>query len=56
MPLPVPLAPDVTWSHGEGPEVQGPGESILLALAGRPVVLDELTGDGLATLRSRVAA
>jgi uncharacterized protein (TIGR03083 family) len=49
-------ATDVTWSHGEGPEVQGPGEAILLALAGRPVVLDELTGDGLATLRSRVAA
>jgi hypothetical protein len=49
-------ATDVTWTHGDGPEVQGPGEAILLALAGRPVALDELTGDGLASLRGRVAA
>lgn len=49
-------ATDVAWSHGEGPEVRGPGEAILLALTGRPVVLDELSGDGVATLRSRMAA
>lgn len=49
-------ATDVEWSHGEGPEVHGTGEAILLALTGRPVVLDELTGDGVATLRARIAA
>ena len=40
------VATDVDWSHGEGPEVRGTGEAILLAITGRPVVLDELTGDG----------
>jgi uncharacterized protein (TIGR03083 family) len=49
------LASDVDWSHGAGPEVRGTGEAILLALTGRPVVLDELTGDGVATLRARIA-
>jgi uncharacterized protein (TIGR03083 family) len=50
------VATDVGWSHGEGPEVRGTGEAILLAISGRPVVLDELTGDGTATLRERVVA
>ena len=50
------VATDVEWFHGEGPEVRGTGEAILLALTGRPVVLDELTGDGVATLRARIAA
>ena len=50
------LASDVDWSWGEGPEVKGPGEAILLALGGRPSVLGELGGDGVATLRERVAA
>jgi len=50
------VATDVDWSHGEGPEVRGTGEAILLALTGRPVVLEELTGDGVATLRARIAA
>jgi len=50
------VATDVDWSHGQGPEVQGTGEAILLALTGRPIVLDELTGEGVATLRGRVAA
>jgi hypothetical protein len=50
------VATDVDWSHGDGPEVRGPGEAILLALTGRTVVLDELTGEGVATLRSRMAA
>ena len=49
------IATDVDWSYGQGTEVHGTGEAILLALTGRPVVLDELTGDGVATLRSRVA-
>jgi uncharacterized protein (TIGR03083 family) len=50
------VADDVEWSHGDGPEVTGPGESLLLASSGRPVALDELRGDGLDTLRGRLAA
>jgi uncharacterized protein (TIGR03083 family) len=47
-------ATDVGWSHGAGPEVSGPGRSLLLAMAGRPSGLTELTGDGLGQLRSRM--
>jgi uncharacterized protein (TIGR03083 family) len=50
------VATDVNWSHGDGPEVRGTGEAILLASTGRPVVLPELDGDGVDTLRERVAA
>ncbi len=50
------VATDVDWSHGDGPEVRGPGEVILLALTGRPAVLDELVGEGVAKLRERLAA
>lgn len=45
---------DIDWSHGEGPEVCGPGEALLLALAGRRVGLDDLSGEGLKTLKARV--
>ena len=45
---------DVDWSSGDGQEVSGPGEALLMALAGRPRSLDELTGSGLPTLRARV--
>ena len=48
------LATDVDWTAGAGPEVTGPGEALLMAAAGRPCALDELTGDGLSTLRERV--
>ena len=47
-------ATDVDWSAGEGPEVSGPGEALLMAMSGRPQALDELAGPGLATLRRRV--
>jgi uncharacterized protein (TIGR03083 family) len=47
------IATDVDWSSGDGPEVRGRGEAILLALGGRPVVLDELEGEGVALLRRR---
>jgi uncharacterized protein (TIGR03083 family) len=50
------VATDVGWSHGDGPQVTGPGEAILLAASGRPAGLEDLSGDGVATLRSRVAA
>ena len=32
----------------------GPGEALLMAAAGRRSALDDLTGDGLSTLRERV--
>jgi uncharacterized protein (TIGR03083 family) len=49
------VAEDLDWSHGDGPEVRGTGEAILLAASGRPVALAELQGDGVALLRGRVA-
>ncbi|MEY2475721.1 MAG: hypothetical protein QOG87_1036 [Actinomycetota bacterium] len=50
------VATDVGWTHGDGPEVQGTGEAILLVASGRPVALDELQGEGVGTLRDRLAA
>jgi uncharacterized protein (TIGR03083 family) len=46
-------ATDTGWSHGAGPEVSGPMLPLLLAMAGRKGVLNELSGDGVATLRQR---
>lgn len=46
-------ATDTGWSHGSGPEVSGPMLPLLLAMAGRKGVLNELNGDGVATLRGR---
>ncbi|HEY5023343.1 MAG TPA: maleylpyruvate isomerase family mycothiol-dependent enzyme [Acidimicrobiales bacterium] len=47
-------ASDVDWSHGTGPDVNGPALSLLLAMTGRALGLDALTGDGVAVLRSRL--
>src|SRR5664279_3825951 len=44
------VATDVRWSHGDGPEVSGPGLSLLLAMTGRAAGLEELSGDGVALL------
>lgn len=49
-------ATDVDWTFGEGPEVSGPAEALILAASGRPVVLPELSGEGHAELSSRLAA
>jgi uncharacterized protein (TIGR03083 family) len=46
-------ATDTDWSHGDGPEVSGPIVSLVLAMTGRTRALDDLSGDGVATLRSR---
>ena len=48
------VASDVPWSSGQGPEVTGPGEALLMTVAGRPRALGDLRGDGLPTLRERV--
>jgi len=47
-------ATDLDWKHGEGAEVSGPAEAILMALAGRPDALKDLSGPGLETLRARI--
>lgn len=46
-------ATDAGWSHGSGPAVEGRAMSLLLATTGRKVPLDDLTGPGVDTLRSR---
>lgn len=47
-------ATDIDWNSGtEGQLVRGPSEALILALSGRDVGLDDLEGDGVATLRSR---
>ncbi len=48
------VATDIDWTAGAGPEVTGAGEALLMAVAGRPQALGELSGDGLPTLRRRV--
>jgi uncharacterized protein (TIGR03083 family) len=48
-------ASDLDWSHGDGPLVRGPARSLLAVLCDRPAPLDDLTGDGVAVLRSRLS-
>ena len=48
-------ADDIDWAHGSGPTVSGSAEALLLAITGRPTALDHLSGDGVPTLRSRLA-
>lgn len=49
-------ASDIGWTAGDGPTVQGPGEAIVLAAAGRKAALADLEGDGVSTLRLRISA
>ncbi len=46
-------ATDADWSSGSGPEAAGPLLSLVQAMTGRRVALDDLTGEGVAVLRSR---
>jgi uncharacterized protein (TIGR03083 family) len=46
---------DTGWAHGDGPEVSGPGLSVLLATTGRPAGLEDLEGEGVTVLRQRFA-
>ncbi len=47
-------ANDLEWAAGSGPEVTGPALSLLMAMTGRAAALDDLSGDGMAALRSRM--
>ena len=46
-------ATDSDWTHGSGPVVEGPQLSLLMAMTGRKAALDDLSGEGVATLRTR---
>ncbi|KMS85525.1 DinB family protein [Streptomyces regensis] len=48
------IADDVDFTAGEGLEVRGPGEPLLMAVAGRRGVVDELTGAGQPLLARRI--
>lgn len=47
-------ATDLDWAEGSGPAVSGTAEALMMAICGRPIALDQLTGDGVATLRGRL--
>jgi uncharacterized protein (TIGR03083 family) len=46
-------ATDVAWQHGQGPEVAGPLVALIMAMAGRAVALDDVSGPGVDILRQR---
>jgi uncharacterized protein (TIGR03083 family) len=46
-------ATDAEWTHGSGPEATGPLVALVMAMTGRRAAFDDLTGDGVATLRER---
>ncbi len=45
---------ELEWSYGSGHVVAGRAEAIIMTLAGRTALLDELTGPGLDELRRRI--
>lgn len=47
-------ATDLDWESGEGADVSGPGEAILMAMSGRKEALADLSGPGVDTLRQRI--
>jgi uncharacterized protein (TIGR03083 family) len=48
------IATDLDWTHGNGLEVRGSGEALLMAMAGRRVALDDLDGPGKAKLAQHI--
>ena len=48
------IATDVDWAHGEGAEVRGPYDGLLLAIGGRSAGLELLEGDGVTSLATRM--
>lgn len=49
------VATDLDWSAGRGPDVRGPGEALLMAMAGRGDALHDLDGPGAAVLAARLS-
>lgn len=50
------VASDNDFQHGGGAEVRGSAIALLVAVSGRPVGADELSGPGVAELLARSAA
>lgn len=48
------VADDLDWTHGQGHEVRGPAEAIMMAISGRADALRDLAGPGQPTLAERV--
>jgi uncharacterized protein (TIGR03083 family) len=48
------VATDIDWTFGRGPEVHGTAEALLMAVAGRKAVADELSGPGADRLTRRL--
>ena len=48
------VATDIDWAFGRGPEVHGAAEALLMAVAGRTAVADELSGPGRARVVQRL--
>jgi uncharacterized protein (TIGR03083 family) len=48
------VATDVAWQHGDGPEVSGTGEALLMAMTGRRQAVKELAGPGQPTMAKRI--
>ena len=46
-------ATDTSWNYGEGPSVEGPLQSLVLAMTGRKGSHVDLSGDGVAILAAR---
>jgi uncharacterized protein (TIGR03083 family) len=49
------VADDIDWSTGDGPEVHGSADAILLLMTNRPVGRHELTGEGADELYRRLS-
>jgi uncharacterized protein (TIGR03083 family) len=50
------LATDLGWTSGQGPEVRGTAEAVLMAIAGRRSVLPDLDGEGVRVIDHRLRA
>ena len=48
------IATDLDWNHGDGLEVTGPAEALLMAMAARPDAFNQLTGPGKELLAQRI--
>jgi uncharacterized protein (TIGR03083 family) len=48
------VATDLDWSHGDGVEVTGPAEALLMAMAARPDAFNQLSGPGKELLAQRI--
>jgi uncharacterized protein (TIGR03083 family) len=48
------VATDLDWRRGTGPAVEGSGEALLMAIAGRTAALPELSGPGVQAFAARM--